>query len=271
MPSIARLAITFGLVSISVIVHSSVEEQGVTLHQVHAADSGRIRLRRTCEVCGQEVPYQQIARGYTDARGRTVVLTEDDLAQLPLPSIKQIDVVGFIDAATVDPLRLGKGYWLSPDPATAKPYILLRDAMREAGQAAVTKITLRSGNHEHLALLRAREDMLAIQVLRWPDEVRPAEGVAPPADVTVRPQEVQMAVALMDAISQDFDLAALRDRYRDAMTKLVTAKLEGEPVPEGAAVTPAPEDVVDLMAALQASIDAHQHDHSTGENEHPER
>ncbi|WP_326581655.1 Ku protein (plasmid) [Actinacidiphila glaucinigra] len=259
-PAISRLAITFGLVSIPVTVHSVIEEQGVSLHQVHAEDGGRIKLRRRCEVCGREVPFQQVARGYTDPHGRTVVLTEDDLADLPLPSIKAVDVVAFVDAASVDPLQLSRSYFLGFDTSAAKPYVLLRDAMREAGRVAITKVTMRTGSKEQLALLRVRDDLLVLQTMNWADEVRSAEGLAPAADVTVRPQEVQMAMGLMDALSADFDLAVLRDRYRDAMTELVTAKLEGEPLPKTAGVAPAPGDVVDLMAALQASIEAHRHE-----------
>lgn len=222
--TVARLAITFGLVTIPVTLHSAVEEQSVALHQVHAEDGGRIRLRRTCEVCGRDVPLAQVARGYTDPHGRTVVLTEDDLAQLPLPSIKAIDVVAFVDAAAIDPVQLSRAYYLGADTSAAKPYVLLRDALRQTGQAAVTKVTMRAGGKEQLALLRVRDDVLVLQTMTWPEEVRPAEGLAPPADVTVRPQEVQMATSLMDALSADFDLAALRDRYRDAMTELVASK-----------------------------------------------
>ncbi|MFF3256425.1 Ku protein [Actinacidiphila glaucinigra] len=256
-PTVAKLAITFGLVSIPVTLHSAVEEQGVVLHLVHAEDSGRIRLRRRCEVCGREVPLSQVGRGYTDPQGRTVVLTEDDLAQLPLPSIKAIDVLAFVDAATIDPVRLSRAYLLGADTSAAKPYVLLRDALRQTGQTAVTKVTMRTGSKEQLALLRVQDDVLVLQTLSWPEEVRPAEGLAPPPDVTVRPQEIQMATNLMDALSKDFNLADLRDRYREAMTELVASKLEGEPLPAAAAVAPAPGDVVDLMAALQASIDAH--------------
>ncbi|MEU1623651.1 Ku protein [Streptomyces sp. NPDC005722] len=213
---------------------------------------------------------QQLARGYTDTQGRTVVLTEDDLANLPIPSIKTVDVVAFVDATSVDPLQLSRSYFLGFYTSAAKPYVLLRDAMREAGRVAITKVTMRTGAKEQLALLRVRDDVLVLQTMNWPDEVRSTEGLAPAADVTVRPQEVQMATSLMDALSADFDLAALRDRYRDAMTELVTAKLEGEALPDTAAVTPAPGDVVDLMAALPASIDAHQHEQPS-EEEHPER
>ncbi|MFJ5221036.1 Ku protein [Streptomyces sp. NPDC088354] len=144
---------------------------------------------------------------------------------------------------------MSRSYYLGSDVSAAKPYALLRDAMRATGKSAITKVTLRTGSKEQLALLRVKGDVLVLQTMNWPDEVRPAEDSAPPPDVTARPQEVQMAVSLMDAISGDFDLSVLRDSYRDAMTELVTAKLEGEPLPEGTEVSPPPEGTVDLMAA----------------------
>ncbi|MFF7676214.1 Ku protein [Actinacidiphila glaucinigra] len=247
-------AIGFGLVSIPVKLYAATEEHGVSLHQVHAEDGGRIRMKRFCEKEGKEVPYAEIAKGYEDESGRTVVLTDEDLADLPLPSKKLIDVLAFVDADDIDPLSLSRAYYVGAETAAAKPYVLLREALSSSGKAAVTKIALRT--RESLALLRVHEDVLVLHTMYWPDEVRAAEGLAPPEKVTVRPQELKMARSLMDTLSEDFDLESMHDEYQHAMDELVAARLEGEPVPEMAEVTAAPDNVVDLMAALQASIDA---------------
>ncbi|MET9874878.1 Ku protein [Actinacidiphila glaucinigra] len=247
-------AIGFGLVSIPVKLYAATEEHGVSLHQVHAEDGGRIRMKRFCEKEGKEVPYAEIAKGYEDDAGRTVVLTDEDLAALPLPSKKLIDVLAFVDADDIDPLSLSRAYYVGAETAAAKPYVLLREALSSSGKAAVTKIALRT--RESLALLRVHEDVLVLHTMYWPDEVRAAEGLAPPEKVTVRPQELKMAQSLMDTLSEDFDLESMHDEYQHAMDELVAARLEGEPVPEMAEVTAAPDNVVDLMAALQASIDA---------------
>ncbi|MGW2350662.1 non-homologous end joining protein Ku [Actinacidiphila glaucinigra] len=247
-------AIGFGLVSIPVKLYAATEEHGVSLHQVHAEDGGRIRMKRFCEKEGKEVPYAEIAKGYEDESGRTVVLTDEDLADLPLPSKKLIDVLAFVDAGDIDPLSLSRAYYVGAETAAAKPYVLLREALSSSGKAAVTKIALRT--RESLALLRVHEDVLVLHTMYWPDEVRAAEGLAPPEKVTVRPQELKMARSLMDTLSEDFDLESMHDEYQHAMDELVAARLEGEPVPEMAEVTAAPDNVVDLMAALQASIDA---------------
>jgi len=254
MRSMWKGAIGFGLVSIPVKLYSATEEHGVSLHQVHAADGGRIRMRRSCEKCGKEVAYGEIAKGYDDGIGRTAVLTDADLAELPLPSKKLIDVLAFVDAGDIDPLALSRAYYVGAEAAAAKPYVLLREALVKTGKAAVTKIALRT--RESLALLRVHEDVLVLHTMLWPDEIRSASGLAPSEKVTVRPQELKMAESLMETLSEGFDLAAQHDEYQHALDELVAAKLEGEPIPEMAETAAAPDNVVDLMAALQASIDA---------------
>jgi DNA end-binding protein Ku len=249
-------AISFGLVSIPVRIHKATESHGVSLHQVHAADGGRVRMRRYCERCGNEVPYAEIAKGYTDEDGRRAVLTDADLAQLPLPSKKIVDVLAFVDAAEIDPISFEQSYYMAAEgPAAAKPYVLLREALASSGSVAVTKIAIRT--RESLALLRVHDDVLVLHTMYWPDEVRSAAGLAPPEKVTVRPQELKMAISLMETLSEDFDLSAVHDEYQEALDALVAVKLEGKEAvapPEGALV--APDNVIDLMAALQASIEA---------------
>lgn len=258
MRSMWKGAIGFGLVSIPVKLYAATEEHGVALHQVHAADGGRIRMKRSCEKCGKEVAYGDIAKGYEDDAGRTAVLTDADLGQLPLPSKKLIDVLAFVDAGDIDPLTLSRAYYVGAEAAAAKPYVLLREALVKSGKAAVTKIALRT--RESLALLRVHEDVLVLHTMYWPDEIRGVSGLAPSDNVTVRPQELRMAESLMDTLSEDFDLTALHDDYQHALDELVAARLEGEPVPETAGTAVAPDNVIDLMAALQASIDARSDD-----------
>ena len=254
MRSIWKGAITFGLVSIPVSLYKATQEHRLPLHQVHAEDGGRVRQKRVCEVCGEEVAYADIAKGYEDGEGRQAVLTDDDLADLPLPSKKIIDVLAFVDAADVDPLMLSSAYYLDTgSPSADKPYALLRDALVDGGKAAVTKITL--STRESLALLRVHNGVMTLHTMYWPDEVRSDADLGPAQDVTIRPQERKMAASLMATLSEGFDLAELHDDYQSALERLVTARLEGKPAP-------APEagdtggNVIDLTAALQASLDA---------------
>ncbi|MFD4531568.1 Ku protein [Kitasatospora sp. NPDC058397] len=245
--------ISFGLVSIPVHLYSATQEHDVPLHQVHAKDGGRVRMKRYCEREEKEVPYAEIAKGYESPDGRTVTLTDEDLADLPLPSKKIIDVLAFVDAGEIDPLMFSKAYYVGvADQAAAKPYALLRDALTASGQIAVTKIALRT--RESPAVLRVHDGTLVLQTCIWPDEVRPAAGIAPEGDVTVRPQELKMARSLMDTLSEDFDLAQLHDDYQQALQQVITARLEGVELPHEEDPGEAPDNVIDLMEALRSSL-----------------
>ncbi|MFG2915672.1 Ku protein [Kitasatospora sp. NPDC048298] len=245
--------ISFGLVSIPVHLYSATQEHDVPLHQVHEKDGGRVRMKRYCEREEKEIPYAEIAKGYESPDGRTVTLSDEDLADLPLPSKKIIDVLAFVDENEIDPLMFSKAYYVGvADKAAAKPYALLRDALTESGQIAVTKIALRT--RESPAVLRVHDNTLVLQTCIWPDEVRPAAGIAPEGDVTVRPQELKMARSLMDTLSEDFDLSQLHDDYQQALQQVITARLEGVEVPHEEEPGEAPDNVIDLMEALRSSL-----------------
>ncbi|WP_405857587.1 Ku protein [Streptomyces sp. NBC_00090] len=249
-------AISFGLVTIPVQLFTATEEHDIPLRQVHEKDGSRVRQRRVCEAEDVEIPYQEITKGYEAPDGSMIMLSDEDLADLPLPSKKLIDVLAFVDAETIDPLMFSKAYYVgTSDRAAAKPYALLKQALTEAGQIAVTKIAIRS--RESLAVLRVHEDTLVLQTCLWPDEVRPAAGVAPEtADLTIRPQEMQMARSLMDMLSQDFDLSALHDEYQETLQQVIEAKLQGVELPHEEEAAPTGGKVIDLMAALENSVRA---------------
>ncbi|MFD5884536.1 Ku protein [Streptomyces sp. NPDC060334] len=249
-------AISFGLVTIPVQLFTATEEHDIPLRQVHGKDGSRVRLRRVCEAEDVEIPYHEITKGYEAPDGSMIMLSDEDLADLPLPSKKLIDVLAFVDASTIDPLMFSKAYYVgTSDRAAAKPYALLREALTESGQIAVTKIAIRS--REALAVLRVHEDTLVLQTCLWPDEVRPAAGITPEGDVTIRPQELQMARSLMDMLSQDFDLSALHDEYQEALQQVIEARLQGvEPPRDEQEAAPTGGKVIDLMAALENSVRA---------------
>ncbi|MFH8983513.1 non-homologous end joining protein Ku [Streptomyces varsoviensis] len=247
-------AIGFGLVSVPVKLYAATEDHGVRLHEVHDKDGGRIRRRSVCSVCGKEVGYEHIAKGYEDDEGRTAILTRDDLADLPLPSKNLIDVLAFVDADRITPLQLARSYYLAPESGGAnKPYVLLRETLKKTDRVAISKITIRT--RESLALLRVEDDLMMVHTMYWPDEIRDAGGLAPPDSVTVRPQELKMATSLMDTLSEDFDFEDLEDEYQRALDELVTARLDKKTPTTKTETTAAPDNVIDLMSALQASID----------------
>ena len=256
MRSIWKGAVSFGLVSIPVKLYGATGEKDVAFRQVRRSDGSRVRYRRVAEADGEEVAYGDIAKGYELPDGRTVVLTDDDLADLPLPSQKTVDVLEFVPLEQVDPVYFAKSYYLEPDRGGLKPYVLLRDALVETGRVALVKIALR--NREQLAALRVRDGVFVLETMFWPDEIREPEFDFLGEDVSARPQEVQMATSLIETMSTDFDPTRYSDGYRAALQQVIDAKLEGGDVvspPE-----PESEDgggqVLDLVAALRASVAA---------------
>jgi DNA end-binding protein Ku len=253
MRSIWKGAISFGLVTIPVKLYSATEQRDVAFHQVHRADGGRIRYRRVCTVDGEEVPYSDIAKGYELASGEMVVLTDEDFADLPLSTSRRIDVLQFTPAEQVDPIYFAKSYYLEPEATGAKPYVLLRDALDDAGRVGLVKVAIR--NRESLAVLRPRDDVLVLQTMVWPDEVRAADFETLSDGVKSSKAERDVARTLIDTMAEDYDPTQYHDEYREALEELVHAKATGGEVRK----PPEPEEkapVVDLVAALKASVEA---------------
>ncbi|MGK2874891.1 MAG: Ku protein [Nocardioides sp.] len=258
MRAIWKGAISFGLVNVPVKVYSATESHDIALHQVHAADGGRIRYQRTCEVCGETVQYADIDKAYEDGAQR-VVLTDADLDLLPAEHDREIEVLQFVPANQVDVLRLDKPYYLEPESQALKPYRLLIEALEDTDRTAIVRFTLRQ--RTRLAALRVRGDVLLLQTLLWDDEVRvPSFDILDQAP-KITDKERKMAGQLVDQLAEDFDPAAYTDQYQEQLRALVEAKLEkgdsisladfgGEPSQTGGG------EVVDLMEALKRSVEA---------------
>lgn len=254
MRAIWKGSVSFGLVSVPVRVFSATQEHDIRFHQVHAEDGGRIRMKRTCSIDGEEVPYDQIAKGYESPDGRLVILTDEDFDALPLTTSREIDVVEFVPVDQVDPILFNKTYYLEPEARAAKPYQLLREALSASDRMAVVKVALRQ--RETLAVLRVREKVIVLQTLLWPDEVRAADFEVLDSDVEVRPQELAMAQSLIESLAGDFEPDQFEDSYTKALTDMVEAKLEGaEPAPAAAEEEGDSGEVVDLLTALQRSVE----------------
>ncbi|MDT0345636.1 non-homologous end joining protein Ku [Streptomyces litchfieldiae] len=252
MRTIWKGSISFGLVTIPVKVVSATESHSVSFRQIHTADEGKIRYRKVCEIDGEEVSGDQIGKGYETDDGSIIQLTDDDLAVLPLPTARTVEILGFVPVSSIDPYQLDRSYYLTADTGAAKPYVLLREALRRADKGAIAKLAMRG--RETLALVRALEDedVIGMHTLLWPDEIRSAAGLAPTEKVTVRDAELDLAYTLMDTLGS-VEMAELHDEYREAVEALVSAKLSGA-APEPAEIAPRGGKVVDLMAALEDSV-----------------
>ncbi|MGW0824602.1 non-homologous end joining protein Ku [Streptomyces sp. NPDC002845] len=251
MRSIWNGAVSFGLVSIPVKLVNATESHSISFRQIHLEDGGRIRYRKVCELEDREVTQGEIGKAYEDAEGAVIPITDDDLASLPLPTAKTIEIEGFVPADRIDPIQVDTAYYLSANgvPA-AKPYTLLREALKRSNKVAICKFALRG--RERLGMLRVVDDVIAMHGLLWPDEIRATESVAPDASVTVRDKELDLADALMDTLGE-VDLAELHDDYREAVEELIAAKVSGEEAPSLPAEEPGGK-VLDLMSALEKSV-----------------
>ncbi|WP_273654733.1 Ku protein [Cellulomonas fimi] len=258
MRAIWKGAVAFGLVNVPVRLYAATGEHEVTLHQVHKADGGRIRYRKVCSIDGEEVEYREIAKGFETDDGELVVLTDEDFSRLPLSTEREIEVMEFVPAEQVDPILLGKTYYLEPEKTAAKPYALLRGALEQADRMAVVKVAIRQ--RESMAVLRVRDNVICMQILLWPDEVRAADFPILDADVAVKPQELAMAASLVDSLAADFDPSQYEDRYSAALETLIETKIQtgdtrAVPAPAGEEGESGGGEVVDLLAALQRSVE----------------
>jgi len=224
-------AVSFGLVNVPVKLYAATGEKDVKFHQVHAEDGGRIRYRRVCSV------------------------DDEDFAQLPLKTGREIDVVEFVPAEQVDPIMFAKTYYLEPEKTALKPYALLREALVETDRMAVVKVALRQ--RETLAVLRVRDKVIVLQTMLWPDEVRAADFEILDADVDLRPQELTMASSLVESLAGDFEPDQFSDDYATALRELIDAKVSSGEVraPAAEAEEEGGGEVVDLLTALQRSVD----------------
>ena len=256
MRAIWKGSVSFGLVSVPVKLYSATESHDVSFRQVHAKDGGRIRYQRICSLDGEEVAYADIAKGYETEDGEMVILTDDDLAELPVTSSREIAVEKFVPSDQIDPMLFEKSYYLEPEKTGAKPYALLRQALQDADRMAVVTVALRQ--RTTVAVLRVREteagDVIVLQTMMWPDEIRVPDFSVEVGEV--KDAEVKMANMLVETLSGDFDASEFSDDYADAVEALVKAKIEGGEVERTPTSTKTSGEVVDLLAALQRSVDA---------------
>jgi DNA end-binding protein Ku len=245
-------AITFGLISIPVRLFGATEDKSLKFHQLHGPDNGRIRYKRVCSACGQEVPYEEIVKGYEYEKDRSVVFSDEELERLPADAIRAIDIVNFAPLSQIDPIYFQRSYYVAPEPTGLKAYRLLEQALGASGRVAVARITLR--DKEHLATLRIREGVFVLETMYWPDEIRRPEFEVLTKSVELREQELAMAGSLIEMLTDDFDPTQFVDTYRERLEEAARAKIEGQVI----AVTPAgePTQVMDLMEALRASVEA---------------
>ncbi|MGA5267094.1 Ku protein [Streptomyces lydicamycinicus] len=250
MRTVWRGVIAFGMVVLPVRLVSATEEHRGRFREMHSVDGGRIRHKRVCEAEGrqEEIPYGDVGRAVELPDGRLIPITDEDLERLPLPTKHVAEVLGFVPGSDIDPISYGRPYYAAPDgPAADRPYVLLTETLARTGYVGICKIAIRQ--RERLAVLRPRRGVLVLQTLLWSDEVREPGDLGPSTPVTDR--ELQLAERLLSELT-GIEMKQLEDEYGHALEQLVAAKLEGGEVPE----LPMPEPAVDLLTALEQSVQA---------------
>lgn len=247
-------SISFGLVNVPVKMTTAVSQKDVRFNQLHVKDNGRITQKRTCSVCGEEVTYDDLVKGYDVGGGRYVVIEPSELNSLDPEATHTIDIEEFVDLDQIDPLYFDHPYYLVPDGRAAKPYALLVRAMAASNKVAIARVVLRT--KQYLAAIRAKDDALVMSTLNYADEVLPTEGLdVPGIEVELTEKELQMAEQLIESLAAKFDPDKYHDDYRDAVLDLIARKDEGQEIVMQP-VAEAPSRVEDLMAALEASVKA---------------
>jgi DNA end-binding protein Ku len=248
-------AIQFGLVTIPVKLYVATESRGVSFNMLHEACLGRIQMKTYCPTDEVNIERGDTVRGYEVAPGRYVVVTDEDLAAVPLKTVRSIEIEQFVpvDTASESTRFVKQAYYIEPEPVARKAFYLLKQVLAERGLRAIAKIVLR--DREQLAAIDPFASTMLLSTLYWPDEVRSiGELQLPEAEIEVKPAELAMAQQLVDAMAGDFNAAAYRDEYRDALLNIIEAKADGAEIAQS---VPAPAGkVTDLMAALEASVAA---------------
>ncbi|XEC95543.1 Ku protein [Paenibacillus tarimensis] len=253
MHTVWKGAISFGLVHVPIKMFSATEDKDISMRMIHKACGGPIAYTRQCKNCEVDVAWDDIAKGYEYEKGRFVLFEKEELEALTTDATRTIQILDFVDLTEIDPIYFQKTYYLSPDHAGANAYNLLLEAMKQSGKIGIAKISIRSKSS--LAAIRVIDNCLAMETIFYPDEIR-STGQVPglPEAVNVNEKELTMARMLIEQLSTPFEPEKYTDDYRTRLMDLIGKKIAGEEVHVAPEVQRA--NVVDLMAALQASLEA---------------
>src|SRR5438309_2360399 len=249
--AIWRGTISFGMVSIPVNLYTATESHDIRFHLLHKKDGVRLKNVRWCPKDEKQVPWDDVVRGFEYAKERYVPVTDEDLEHLPMKTVHTVDISDFVKLEEVDPIYFDKAYYLAPEEAGIKAFALLREALEQTGRAAVAKVAIR--DKENLCLVRPYQDVLTMETMLYANEIRSTQGITVDG-AAVSPKELQMAVSLIENLSDSFDPQRYHDEYQAALKQLIDAKVAGAPLP--APQTEPGGKVVDLMEALRASVES---------------
>ncbi|MDW7673103.1 MAG: Ku protein [Bacillota bacterium] len=256
MQTVWKGSVSFGLLNVPVKMGVATSRENISFRTLHKECNTPIQQKRYCPNCDKPVEYDETVRGYEYQEGKFVIIKDDDLENIPVKTTKTIDIVDFIKLEEVDPVYYDKTYYLAPGEGGEKPYLILRDAMQQTGRVAVAKVTIRQ--KENLALVRIVGETLALETMFFPTEVRSTEELGIKElekRIEVKQMEMDMAVQLIENLTEPFDPHKYHDEYREELLKVIRAKVDGEEITQVQPTVAKPQ-VIDLMEKLRASVEA---------------
>jgi DNA end-binding protein Ku len=245
-------AINFGLVTIPVGMYTATDNKTPRFKQLRKSDHSPIRYKRVAEADGEEVQWDDIVKGYEFEKDRFVVFTDEELAAANPEGDKLVDVIQFVDEEEIDPMMYQKSYYLAPEKTGVKAYRILKEALEDKGRVGIAKVSIRE--KQQLATIRVKDDVIVMETMFWPDEIRAAEFEELGANVEIRPEEIEMAATIIDNLTRPFEGEEYIDKTRQAVEELAEKKVAGQEIV--APASPEPTKVVDLLDALKASVEA---------------
>ncbi|AVX20967.1 MULTISPECIES: Ku protein [Carboxydocella] len=252
MRSLWKGAVSFGLVNIPVKMYVATEKKDIRFNYLHQPCHTPVQYRKYCPTCQREVEAEEIVRGYEYNKGQYVIISEEDLENIPAPTARAIEILDFVELSQIDPIYYDKTYYLAPAEGGQKPYALLKAAMEKTGKIAIAKVTIRS--KEALAAVRCHQECLVLETMFYPDEIRSPRYIPElEFQAQLQEKELEMAVTLINNLAAPFDPEKYTDRYREALRQAIAAKIAGQDVVAVPAAQPA--KVVDLLEALKASLE----------------
>ncbi len=252
MRSIWTGALSFGLVNIPIRLYSATAGRGLELDMLHKKDLSPIRYARVCRADGKEIPYEDIVKGYEYQKGDYVILTDEDFKKANVEKTKAIEIESFVKSADIDPIYFEKPYYLEPDKGAEKAYALLRESLKKSKKIGIARFVLR--NREHLAAIRPDGKVLVLEQMRFDDDIRPVDDLKLPDAKKAGNKEIEIALALIDQLTEHFDPKKYKDTYTAELKKVIDAKAKGKPI-KAKGREPQATEVADIMAMLKKSLE----------------
>ncbi|MFY9779219.1 MAG: Ku protein [Candidatus Baltobacteraceae bacterium] len=246
-------SINFGLVTIPVKLQTAIRTNDLRFNFLHKKDEGRINNVRRCSLDGQDVPYDEIVRGYEYEKGKYVILNDEDFARVDVEATQSVDIVQFVDLAEINPIYFDKPYYLEPDKRGRHAYALLREALRETNKVGIAKVVIRS--HEHLAALKPNGDALVLELMHFADEIVEPSSLDLPEQKEPPEGEMKVAKLLIETMTAAFEADKFRDTYREELLAMIEARAAGKEAPKTKGKAAPRSNVVNLMDVLQKSLE----------------